>query len=304
MTGMDIILQIIGALALVAVVAGLTALYWRRVVREVRATAHDKYERLKTDHEAGVNNQLDQQLQFMHMDRIKDRLTISRQARMLRSKLDFYYQVLYEVHTLHDGMSSYMKLLTSADLEPGQDEWNMVCSHLDERAGILREMVGSTLELMRYEDMTTIDKKDEVPVNDFCHEVFSSCQPFLAGDLDLRLETQLEDDETVQSNIQCLKRVLTCLLRCSMQFTHEGEIVLEVNRRKGNLVFTVSDTGMGIPEYARDSAFETMHDTDISIKIVVVRLRLCRAIVRLLGGTIALDPHYQNGTSIVFTIQV
>ena len=46
-----------------------------------------------------------------------------------------------------------------------------------------------------------------------------------------------------------------------------------------------------------------MQDTDISIKIVVVRLRLCRALVRLLGGTISIDPHYTPGTRIYFNIK-
>jgi K+-sensing histidine kinase KdpD len=121
----------------------------------------------------------------------------------------------------------------------------------------------------------------------------------------MRLETCLDDDETVTTNMKCLQKVLVNLLKCSMQFTHEGEIVLVVKRchQQNELSFAVSDTGLGIPEEAKESAFERIRNTDVSIKIVVVRLRLCRALVRLLGGTIYQDPHRKKGTSIVFTIK-
>ena len=39
------------------------------------------------------------------------------------------------------------------------------------------------------------------------------------------------------------------------------------------------------------------------MKLIVVRLRLCRALVRLLGGTIYVDSTRERGTAVVFTIK-
>ena len=256
---------------------------------------------------ANIESLLEKQMQTVHMDRMKDKVMLEKQTRMFRSKLDFYYKVLYEVQKLHEGMTSYMKLFRSANLRPGQEEWNMVCNQMDERADYIREMVDSTLKIMHYEEMTEVERKDHVLMNVFCQDVFESCQGYLSGDVDVRLETELDDNDTVTTNMKLLQQVLTNLLRCSMQFTHEGEIVLEVGRiQKGlnnYLQFAISDTGLGIPEEARDTAFEYMSDTDISIKIIVVRLRLCKAIVKLLGGNIFMDPLREKGTSMIFTIQ-
>ena len=303
----QLINYILATLLAIGMVMTLTGMYWRSVIKKGKAVALEQLDQLKKDHEDDIDSRLEQQMQTVHIDRMKDRVTLDKQARMLRSKLDFYYKVLTEIQKLHDGMTSYMELFKKADLRPGQQEWDMLCSHMDDRADYIREMVDSTLKIMHYEELSEVERKDHVLVNNFCHDVYESCQQYLTGEVDVRLETELEDDETVTTNMKLLQIVLTALLRCSMQFTHEGEIVLKANRLqkedKNYLHFAVSDTGQGIPERSKSTAFEHMADTDISIKIIVVRLRLCKAIVKLLGGNIFMDPHRKKGTSMIFTIQ-
>ena len=284
-TTTQMILYVLVTLIIIGMVIAFTGIYWRRAIRKVKVLAHESAERLTASHEVDVKERLEKQLQTVHMDRMKDRVALEKQARMLRSKLDLYYQVLSEVQALHNGMTVYT----------------------DERMSYLREMVDGTLKIMLYEDMKEIERKDHVLVNSFCQDVFESCQHYMSGNVDLRVETHLDDDEKVLTNMKLLQQVLIGLLRSSLQFTHEGEIVLKVShfreKDKKDLLFSVCDTGLGIPDTARDVAFEQMQDTDISIKIVVVRLRLCRTLVRLLGGTISIDSHYTPGTRIYFNIK-
>lgn len=303
----QIITNVIAALIIISMVIAFTGDYWCRAISKVKTLSKQTLDMLKGHHEADVQKRFEKQMETVRLDRMKDRVTLEKQAQTMKSKLDFYFKVLSEIQSLHNGMTSYMELLNSADLELGQEELNMMRQHMDERADYIREMVDSTLKIMIYEDMKEIERKDHVLVNSFCQDVFESCQHYMTGNVDLRVETHLDDDEKVLTNMKLLQRVLVNLLRCSMQFTHEGEIVLKVSHfhekdRKG-LLFSVCDTGMGIPDTARDVAFEQMQDTDISIKIVVVRLRLCRALVRLLGGTISIDSLYTPGTRIYFNIE-
>ena len=278
---MAIWIQILFILALMALVMWLTASFWKRIYHKQKLAAHIK--------------------------RMKDLVTSEKQANTLKSKVVFLTDVLGEVQKQHEGLSSYMKLLTTADLQPGQEEWDMVCGQLKDRAHVLGEMVNGTLTLMKYEDMTDIDRNDSVAVNLFCQDVFEGCQPYLEGEVDLRFETELDDDEVLHTNLKGLQQILTNLIRCSMQFTHVGEIVLQVKHHQQDyqkyLKFTLSDTGLGIPDDSKDIAFERMTQTDISIKNVVVRLRLCSALVKLLGGSISLDPSRKKGTSMTFTIK-
>ena len=261
---MGILIQILLILALVGLAACLTTVYWLRVVRKLKA--------------ADKHGQRMQDGQFLEL---KAKAMSHKQTKLLKSERDFLKSVLNEVQQQLESVDS------------------------DDR---LNEMVSSTLQLMRYEEMEDIEKSDTVVVNSFCKKAFVDCQQHLIGHVELRLETELDDNETVITNKDLLQQVLKNLIRCSMQFTHEGEIVLGVSRQQGRLedclIIKVNDTGLGIPEDVRDVAFEQMTDTDISIKNVVVRLRLCKVLVKLLGGSIYIDPSHEKGTSIVFTIKM
>lgn len=267
----QIISNVLAALIIIIMAIAFTSVYWC----------------LKIDHEFKIQKRLKKQLEALHLDRMKDRVALAKQAKTLKSKLDFYYHVLYEVH---------------------QEKWNMVYSQFDERTLLLREMVDSTLKLMSYEDMKEVERADHVLVNRFCQDVFDNCHQYLKGEVDVRMETELDDEETICTNMKCLQTVLTNMLLCAMQFTHEGEIVLEVKRRcqkkKNYLRFAVKDTGAGIPEDVKDVVFDKITGTNIDTKIIGVRLRLCKAITKLLDGSIYLDPSHENGTSVVLLIKI
>ena len=267
----QIISNVLAALIIIIMAIAFTSVYWC----------------LKFDHELKIQKRLKKQLEALHLDRMKDRVALEKQAKTLKSKLDFYYHVLYEVH---------------------QEKWNMVYSQFDERTLLLREMVDSTLKLMSYEDMKEVERADHVLVNRFCQDVFDNCHQYLKGEVDVRMETELDDEETICTNMKCLQTVLTNMLLCAMQFTHEGEIVLEVKRRcqkkKQYLKFAVKDTGIGIPEDVKDVVFDKITGTNIDTKIIGVRLRLCKAITKLLDGSIYLDPSHENGTSVVLLIKI
>lgn len=280
------IFQILMAIALIVVVVWATTVYWRRV-------DHKRSKMLQKQKDA-------------YLERLKDLVSSHKQSKALRSRVDFMQDVQLEVLRQNEEIDNDIQHLITSQLQPGQQKWDEACSRLMEHSNQLAEMVHVTIELLRYEEMTEIEQTDTLQVNAFCQEVFEDCCQHAEGALELRLETELEDDETVCTNRMCLQIVLTNLLVCAMQFTHEGEIVLEVIRyrqkHRAYLMFAIKDTGQGIPKDMSERIFERIFGDDIREKMVGVRLRLCKAIVRLLGGTIYAEPT-MKGTSVTFTVR-
>ena len=305
---MAISIQILWAVALVALVMWLTTAYWRRVIRKSGHVEKDVPKpRTAVQEQVKQNAYMEWKMQNEHMERMKDRAASQKQTQALKNKVEFMSDVLFEVQRQQLSIYSYMKVLTTVNLQPGQTEWDMVSDQLKERSERLTEMVNDTMELIRYEDLPVVENTDVVPVNTFCQDVLTSCHEYLDKKVDLQLETELEDNETVCTNVNCLQRVLTKLLINSMQFTHEGEIVLSVkhHRQEQNdyLKFVLTDTGQTVPMEMRDLAFDRIPNTEVGTKMVMVRLRLCKALVKLLGGVIYIDTSYEKGTSVVFTIK-
>jgi PAS domain S-box-containing protein len=106
-----------------------------------------------------------------------------------------------------------------------------------------------------------------------------------------------------------LRQVLINLCSNAFKFTESGEVAISV-RMVGTpdpqLLFEITDTGIGIPPDKRGNLFEAFQQVDSSTTRryggTGLGLTICRKIVELLGGDIWIDPAYSAGTRFCFTI--
>ncbi len=104
-----------------------------------------------------------------------------------------------------------------------------------------------------------------------------------------------------------LVQILTNLLRNAIKFTDQGEVLLS-NRmiNDGFIEFTVSDTGIGIPEHMHDVIFERFRQADESSTRNFggngLGLAISKGLVELLGGTIKVKSNPGQGAIFTFSI--
>lgn len=108
-----------------------------------------------------------------------------------------------------------------------------------------------------------------------------------------------------------LKQVLLNLVGNAVKFTSTGGVKIEVRTaaRADNhitLQFTVADTGIGIPKEAQGHLFEPFFQSDQFMgrrhEGTGLGLAISKQLVELMGGTIRLDPHVEQGATFVFTV--
>ena len=82
--------------------------------------------------------------------------------------------------------------------------------------------------------------------------------------------------EIMQTDVKRLRQVLKNLLSNAFKFTHQGQVGMQIGRRRGRLelgqrqpqsassviAFSVSDTGIGIPEDKQQLIFEAFQQAD------------------------------------------
>jgi signal transduction histidine kinase/DNA-binding response OmpR family regulator len=107
-----------------------------------------------------------------------------------------------------------------------------------------------------------------------------------------------------------LRQVLTNLLGNAIKFTHEGEILLNVavNKESANeviLEFSVSDTGIGIPDIKIQSLFEAFTQADGSTTRKFggtgLGLTISKKLVHMMGGSINIESTVGKGSKFIFT---
>ena len=106
--------------------------------------------------------------------------------------------------------------------------------------------------------------------------------------------------------------MLVNLIVNAVKFTDEGEVLVTVSMGdqgasdRKELIFSVSDTGIGVPENYRQSIFEKFTQVDASTKRSVggvgLGLSICKSLVELMGGRIWLESLSGGGSKFCFSL--
>lgn len=106
-----------------------------------------------------------------------------------------------------------------------------------------------------------------------------------------------------------LAEVLQNLIDNALQYTlSRGEIVVSTEARDGEVVFTVADTGIGIPKADQSRIFERFYRVDAARSRELggtgLGLSIAKHIVEVHGGRIWVDSEIGRGSQFYFTIPI
>ncbi len=202
------------------------------------------------------------------------------------------------VHTLD--------LLADGDLgemAPDVKEW--VESALWSAREALRALDGMFVEGSRLPGNVDL-RPERTDVGRFMRRIYDYAlgQPFEAG---VQLKLQLSPSfPVVMFDRMRVTQVLMNLLANSFRFTHQGEIELYARYEDGadEVVFGVSDSGVGIPAGRQGELFRRFHDVVVPPQVGGLGLVVCRELVELHGGRIWVESVEGKGSDFKFALPV
>jgi signal transduction histidine kinase len=126
---------------------------------------------------------------------------------------------------------------------------------------------------------------------------------------DVLLEKRLPKSlPRIHTDLAKLNQILFHVLDNAAKFTPKGRIELELWFEEGQLLFNVTDTGIGIAPDDQPRVFEEFFQVDPSTDNgypgAGLGLTLARALVEKLGGAISIQSEIGQGTRVSFTIPV
>ena len=226
-------------------------------------------------------------------------------------KSDFLANVSYQLRTPLNTIMGFNDILTHeyfGDLNAKQKEYT---SGIEEASTKLRDLIDNILDLASFEAGTLTLKKQEFeirPVMEQIHEVTSVWAQKEGIELSLNCPKNIGK---MTADAQRLKQALLNILRNSIAFTPKGgTITLSVKRRKPDIIFTVEDTGVGIPQEDAERIFQPFeraekpekNDGEAARGGVGLGLSLVQNIIKMHGGEISVDSEPGKGTKMVGSI--
>jgi signal transduction histidine kinase len=112
----------------------------------------------------------------------------------------------------------------------------------------------------------------------------------------------------IRTDLAKLSQILFHLLDNAAKFTTHGEIELELRLEQGQLLFIITDEGIGIAQDDQAEIFDAFFLVDSTLdskhRGAGLGLTLAKALVEILGGAISFSSEIGRGSRFSFTLPV
>lgn len=221
-----------------------------------------------------------------------------------RMKTDFIQQISHEIRTPLNVLSGFTQVLTTTDSELSQEERKDINERITKNTNRIIELVNKMLELSDMHSKSVIERSDKMTTIHIATQAVEKSDIPNAKHVTFHLEYNPSVEKIIRTNFQAASRALALLLNNAVKFTKQGSIELSITLDTKNhmVVYTVTDTGIGIPPYEAEHIFEEFFQLDPYYEGTGIGLSVARSIALRLGGNICLDTSYQGGARFIFTI--
>ena len=249
-----------------------------------------------------AKNKLDEQNRTLIKaeEELRKAKEVAEQSNWLKTM--FIQNMSHEIRTPLNSIVGFSGVLV--DMLDEKEDIGQYVALIESNSKLLLKLVGDILDISILDSEVEI-KHNAVDVNACCQASIDAAG--VSFDPGVRLIFEPACDELIiNSNYNYIVQVLDNLLGNASKFTHEGSVTLayEVKKEENQLIFTVTDTGIGIPVEEQERVFERFVKLDNFSQGAGLGLSICRIVAERLGGYLRIDKGYTQGTRIIFCVSM
>ena len=246
---------------------------------------------------------------YYHTKKLKDELQESESAlrdakdraeESSRLKSAFLANMSHEIRTPLNAIVGFSDVLASGG--SSEDEQQGYVDIIKTNSDLLLRLINDILDVSRLEADRVTFTFEECDVVPLCQRVLASVSQARKSENEFIFECDRESMD-MRTDTQRLQQVIINLLSNADKFTRNGKITLglKVDEKQREALFTVSDTGTGIPLEKQKLVFERFEKLNEYVQGTGLGLSICKLTVEKWGGEIWVDPGYTDGARFVFT---
>jgi len=184
--------------------------------------------------------------------------------------------------------------------------------HINKGGKLMLSTIEMLIDLSLIEKDVISIKHDIIPLN----QILNSTKDYIVNEIEntnknitVRIKNFIENNEqfTIVSDLEKLKKVLNSLIQNALKFTKEGYIEVGcLSMKDAAVMFYIKDSGIGMSRDIKDHISDIFSQDDKELSASLsgqgLGLSIVKKYVKALDGNIWLDSESKKGSTFFFTI--
>lgn len=221
-----------------------------------------------------------------------------------RMKTLFIQNMSHEIRTPLNAIVGFSQLMAENAKDSNKEDMKLYAQTINGNSELLLTLVGDVLDIAKMESGEIKMNLQPCSLQAICNMAVSNVKHRVKAGVKMyfQADTEASGDLYLTTDGTRLEQVLINFLTNASKFTNKGEIVLSysVDADKRQIIFAVTDTGIGIPKDKAEVIFERFEKLDSFVQGTGLGLHICRLIANMLKGKVMVDTSYTGGARFLF----
>ncbi len=233
---------------------------------------------------------------------------ISMEEAVDQMKSEFISLASHQLRTPLSSIKTYSHMLLDGYMGEIDDQIRPALEIIVAATNRMNELISTLLNITRLESGAVVVQKTTVDIAQISREVLSEMDiPAINRSIKLKLQIHGNKSTKIKSDGPIIKEVLTNLVSNSVKYSKDnGEVKITVRAGDKNVILVVRDSGLGIPEPAKEQIFSKFFRAHNVIQLETngtgLGLYLVKGLVDELGGKISFTSEEHKGTTFKVTL--